>query len=135
MMSGGALLLGGRVSDLLSRRGVFLAGLALFTAASVASGLAESGGQLIGARAVQGLSAALLTPAALSLIATTYSGAQRKAALAMWGAVGSLGVAAGVLVGGAITTWSSWQFIFWVNAPIGLVAFLVGRRASSPRRP
>lgn len=128
MMSGGGLLLGGRVSDLLSRRAVFLAGLGLFTAASIASGFAESGAQLVGARAVQGLSAALLTPSALALITTTYAGAQRKTALAVWGAVGSLGVAAGVLVGGAITTWTSWQFIFWVNGPVGLVAFLVGRR-------
>ncbi|MBF4769790.1 MFS transporter [Nocardioides agariphilus] len=128
MMSGGALLLGGRISDLLSRRGVFLTGLGLFTVASLVSGVAETGPQLIAARAVQGLSAALLTPSALSLITTTYSGAQRKAALAIWGAVGSLGVAAGVLVGGAITTWTSWQFIFWVNGPIGLVALVVGSR-------
>lgn len=128
MMSGGALLLGGRISDLLSRRSVFLTGLGLFTTASLVSGLASTGSELIAARAVQGLSAALLTPSALSLITTTYSGSQRKAALALWGAVGSLGVAAGVLVGGAITTWSSWQFIFWVNGPIGLVALLVGRR-------
>jgi predicted MFS family arabinose efflux permease len=127
MMSGGGLLLGGRASDLLSRRGVFLTGLGLFTAASLASGFAETGTQLVAARAVQGLSAALLTPAALSLITTTYSGRQRKAALALWGAVGSLGVAAGVLVGGALTTWATWQLIFWVNAPVGLVALLVGR--------
>ncbi len=128
MMSGGGLLLGGRVSDLASRRTVFLTGLALFTAASLASGFAATGAQLVLARAVQGLSAAVLTPSALSLITTTYTGAQRRAALALWGAVGSLGVAAGVLVGGAITTWSSWQFIFWVNGPVGLVALLVGRR-------
>lgn len=128
MMSGGGLLLGGRVADLLSRRTVFLTGLGLFTVASLVSGFASSGGELIAARAVQGLSAALLTPSALSLIMTTYAGAQRKAALAVWGAVGSLGVAAGVLLGGAITTWSSWEFIFWVNGPIGLVALLVGRR-------
>ncbi|TCN42136.1 EmrB/QacA subfamily drug resistance transporter [Kribbella orskensis] len=128
MMSGGGLLLGGRVADLLSRRTVFLTGLGLFTVASLVSGFASNGGELIAARSVQGLSAALLTPSALSLIMTTYAGAQRKAALALWGAVGSLGVAAGVLVGGAITTWSSWEFIFWVNGPIGLVALLVGRR-------
>ena len=126
MMSGGGLLLGGRVADLLSKRTVFLTGLALFTVASLMSGLAGSGDQLIASRAVQGLSAAVLTPSALSLITTTYAGAQRKAALAIWGAVGSLGVAAGVLLGGAITTWASWQFIFWVNGPIGLVALLAG---------
>ena len=128
MMSGGGLLLGGRIADLLSRRRVFLTGLGLFTVASLVSGFADSGSQLIAARAVQGLSAALLTPSALSLIMTTYAGTQRKTALAMWGAVGSLGVAAGVLLGGALTTWASWQAIFWVNVPIGVVALLVGRR-------
>ncbi len=137
MMSGGGLLLGGRISDLFSRRRVFLTGLTLFTAASMVSGFADSGGQLIAARAVQGLSAALLTPSALSLIMTTYAGSQRKTALATWGAVGSLGVAAGVLVGGALTTWASWQAIFWVNGPIGVVALLVGRhiiaRDNAPR--
>ena len=126
MMSGGGLLLGGRIADLLSRRRVFLVGLGLFTAASLASGFADSAGQLVAARATQGLSAALLTPAALSLVMTRYEGAQRKTALALWGAVGSLGVAAGVLLGGAITTWASWQFIFWVNGPIGAIALLVG---------
>ncbi|MDR7255159.1 EmrB/QacA subfamily drug resistance transporter [Nocardioides sp. BE266] len=126
MMSGGGLLLGGRVSDLLSRRGVFLTGLALFTVASVVSGFAGTAGQLVAARAVQGLSAALLTPSALSLITTTYDGAQRRTALALWGAVGSLGVAAGVLLGGAVTTWTSWQFIFWINGPVGLAALVVG---------
>ena len=128
MMSGGGLLLGGRISDLLSRRGVFLTGLALFTAASIVSGFAGSTGELVAARAVQGLSAALLTPSALSLITTTYAGAQRRTALALWGAVGSLGVAAGVLLGGAVTTWTSWQFIFWINGPIGALALLVGSR-------
>ena len=89
MMSGGGLLLGGRVSDLLSRRRVFLTGLALFTLASVASGMAESGTQLVAARAAQGLSAALLTPSALSLITTTYSGHQQKAALRFGGPSGA----------------------------------------------
>jgi EmrB/QacA subfamily drug resistance transporter len=126
MMSGGALLLGGRIADLVSRRRVFLTGLALFTVASLFSGFAHDGSQLIATRTIQGLSAALLTPSALSLITTTYAGSQRKAALAMWGAVGSLGVAGGVLLGGAITTWSSWHFIFWVNVPVGCVAFVVG---------
>jgi len=134
MMSGGGLLLGGRISDLLSRRGVFLTGLALFTAASIVSGFTETANQLIAARAVQGLSAALLTPSALSLITTHYSGAQRRTALALWGVVGSLGVAAGVLLGGAVTTWSSWQFIFWINGPIGFVALIVGHRTIAKQR-
>jgi len=126
MMSGGGLLLGGRIADLLSRRGVFLTGLALFTVASLVSGFADSAGQLIAARAVQGLSAALLTPSALSLVTTTYDGEQRKIGLAIWGAVGSLGVALGVLLGGAVTTWTSWEFIFWLNVPVGGLALLVG---------
>ena len=127
MVSGGGLLLGGRIADLLSRRRVFLTGLSLFILASLVSGFAESGSQLIAARAVQGLSAALLTPSALSLIMTTYAGTQRKTALASWGAVGSLGVAAGVLLGGALTTWVGWQAIFWINVPVGVLALLVGR--------
>ena len=134
MMSGGGLLLGGRIADLLSRRRVFLAGLTLFTTASVLSGFAGNITELIAARAAQGLSAALLTPAALSLIMTTYTGAQRRKGLAMWGAVGSMGVAVGILVGGALTTWAGWQTIFWVNGPIGAVALIAGLR-TLPRTP
>jgi EmrB/QacA subfamily drug resistance transporter len=126
MMSGGGLLFGGRIADLLSRKKVFLTGLAVFTIASIVSGFADGAAELIAARAAQGLSAALMTPAALSIIMTTYSGAQRRTGLALWGAVGSLGVAAGVLLGGALTTWAGWQTIFWINAPIGAVALLVG---------
>jgi EmrB/QacA subfamily drug resistance transporter len=125
MMSGGGLLLGGRIADLLSRRQVFLTGLAMFSTASLLSGFAGNGAQLIAARAGQGLAAALMTPAALSLITTAYTGDQRRKALALWGAVGSMGVAAGVLVGGAITTWAGWQTIFWINGPIGAVALVV----------
>ena len=124
IMSGGGLLLGGRIADLLSRRRVFLTGLTVFTIASLLSGFAGNATELIAARATQGLSAALMTPAALSLIMTTYSGAQRRNGLALWGAVGSMGVAAGVLVGGALTTWAGWQAIFWINGPIGAVALL-----------
>src|SRR3954470_11536471 len=135
MMSGGGLLLGGRVADLLSRRRVFLTGLTLFSAASLVSAFANTGDQLIAARAVQGLSAALLTPSALSLIMTGYSGAQRRTALALWGAVGSLGVAGGVLLGGALTTWASWQAIFWINVPIGLLALAIGTRVIAKDTP
>lgn len=126
MMSGGGLLFGGRIADLLSRKWVFLTGLTVFTAASIVSGFAGGAGELITARAGQGLSAALMTPAALSIIMTTYSGAQRRLGLTLWGAVGSLGVAAGVLLGGALTTWAGWQTIFFINAPIGATALLVG---------
>ncbi|HEX8082136.1 MAG TPA: MFS transporter [Jatrophihabitans sp.] len=126
MMSGGGLLFGGRIADLLSRKWVFLTGLAVFTIASIVSGFAGGATELIAARAAQGLSAALMTPAALSIIMTTYSGAQRRTGLALWGAVGSLGVAAGALLGGGLTTWAGWQTIFWINAPIGAVALLAG---------
>lgn len=129
MMSGGGLLLGGRIADLLSRKWVFLTGLTVFTIASVVSGFAGGATELIAARAGQGLSAALMTPAALSIIMTTYSGAQRRLGLTLWGAVGSLGVAAGVLLGGALTTWAGWETIFWINAPIGAVALLAGLKA------
>lgn len=125
LMSGGGLLLGGRIADLLPRRRVFLAGLTVFTGASLLSGFAGGAAELIGARAAQGLGAALMTPAALSLVMTTYSGAQRTRGLALWGAVGSLGIAAGVLLGGALTTWAGWQLIFWVNVPVGLAAIVV----------
>jgi EmrB/QacA subfamily drug resistance transporter len=128
LMSGGGLLLGGRVADLLPRRRVFLTGMVIFTTASLFSGLASTAGTLIGARSAQGLGAALMTPAALSLIMTTYAGAQRAKGLALWGAVGGLGIAAGVMVGGALTTWAGWQAIFWVNVPIGVAAILVALR-------
>ena len=129
MCSGGGLLLGGRIADLFSRRTVFLLGLGLFVLASLASGFADDAAQLITTRALQGMSAAVLTPSALSLIMTTYDGDQRRKGLTLWGVVGSLGVAAGVLVGGALTTWVSWQLIFWVNVPIGAVALLAGLHA------
>ena len=126
LLSGGGLLLGGRIADLLPRHRVFLTGMTIFTGASLFSGFANNAAQLIAARATQGLGAALMTPAALSLVMTTYAGAQRTRGLALWGAVGSLGVAAGVLFGGALTTWFGWQLIFWVNVPIGVVALAVG---------
>src|SRR5215203_5454904 len=126
LLSGGGLLLGGRIADLLPRRRVFLTGLTVFTAASLLSGFAGGAGELIAARAGQGLGAALMTPAALSIVMTTYSGAQRTRGLALWGAVGSLAIAGGVLLGGALTTWGGWQLIFWINVPIGAVALIVG---------
>jgi len=126
LLSGGALLLGGRIADLVPRRTVFLTGMTVFTAASLCNGFAANAAELIAGRATQGLGAALMIPAALSLVTTTYSGAQRTKGLAMWGAVGSLGIAAGVLFGGALTTWAGWQLIFWVNVPVGVVALAVG---------
>jgi EmrB/QacA subfamily drug resistance transporter len=120
LLSGGLLLLGGRIADLLNRRGAFLAGVGLFTAASLVSGLAQTPLTLILARAAQGAGAALLTPAALSIIMTAYTGKQRQTALAVWGTVGSLGIAAGVLFGGALTSGLGWRAVFIINVPIGI---------------
>ena len=128
LCSGGLLLVGGRAADLLGRRRGFLAGLLLFTAASLAAGLAPSAGALIAARAVQGTGAALLTPAALAILTSTYAGAQRATALSVWGAVASGGVAVGVVVGGMLTTWLSWEWVFLVNVPVGAVAAALATR-------
>lgn len=122
LMSGGFLLLGGRVSDLVSRRAVFLTGLTLFTTASLFTGFASGAAELIGGRAAQGAAAALMTPAALSIISTTYTGKQKARGLALWGAIGGLGIAVGVALGGVLTTWVSWEAIFWINVPIGVLA-------------
>ena len=128
LFTGGLLLLGGRAADLFGRRRIFLTGLWIFTAASLASGLATSPEVLIAARASQGLGAALLTPGALSIITTTYVDAQRAAALSAWGAIGSAGAAAGVVLGGMLTTWLGWEWIFFINVPVGLAtAFLALR--------
>jgi EmrB/QacA subfamily drug resistance transporter len=138
LLSGGLLLLGGRVADLLNRRSAFLAGIGVFTAASLASGMAQSPLVLIVARAAQGAGAALLTPAALSIIMTAYAGRQRQTALAVWGTVGSLGIAAGVLFGGALTSALGWRAVFFVNVPIGAAVVAgtvrtVARGGSQPR--
>jgi EmrB/QacA subfamily drug resistance transporter len=120
---GGFLLLGGRVADLLGRRRLFLGGLALFSAASLASGLAWSDDALIVGRAFQGLGAAIITPAALAILMTTFSeGRERNTALGVWGAVGAFGAVAGVLLGGILTDVLSWEWIFYINVPVGLAA-------------
>jgi EmrB/QacA subfamily drug resistance transporter len=126
---GGFLLLGGRLADLLGRRRVFIGGLILFAVASLVGGLAESEGMLIAARAVQGLGAALLSPAALSIVTTTFSdGAERNKALGVWGAVAGSGGAAGVLLGGILTEYVGWEWVLWVNVPIGIGAALIAPR-------
>jgi EmrB/QacA subfamily drug resistance transporter len=123
---GGFLLLGGRMADLLGRRRIFMGGLILFALASLAGGLATNSGQLVAARAVQGLGAAILSPAALSIVATTFrDGAERNRALGIWGAVAGSGGAAGVLLGGVLTEGLGWEWVFWVNVPIGIVAAAV----------
>jgi EmrB/QacA subfamily drug resistance transporter len=126
LMFGGFMLLGGRAADLLGRRRVFIFGLILFSIASLAGGLATSQGVLIGARAVQGLGAAILSPAALSIIITTFAeGAERNKALGVWGAVAGSGGAAGVLLGGILTQALGWQWVLFVNVPIGIAAAVI----------
>jgi EmrB/QacA subfamily drug resistance transporter len=121
LVFGSLLLLGGRAADLLGRRRVFLVGLAVFIGASLVSALADSPAVLFAARAGQGLGAAMLSPAALSIITTRFSGAERARALGVWGAIGGVGAAVGVLVGGALTQLVDWRAIFLINLPIGLV--------------
>jgi EmrB/QacA subfamily drug resistance transporter len=126
---GGFLLLGGRLADLLGRRRIFISGLILFAIASLIGGFAESEATLIAARAVQGLGAALLSPAALSIVTTTFSdGAERNKALGVWGAVAGSGGAAGVLLGGVLTEYVGWEWVLWVNVPIGVGAALLAPR-------
>jgi EmrB/QacA subfamily drug resistance transporter len=123
LLFGGFLLLGGRLADILGRRRLFVAGLIVFTVASLLSGLAWSDEVLILTRAMQGLGAAIITPAALSILMTTFSeGRDRNTALGVWGAVGAFGAVAGVLLGGVLTDWLSWEWIFYINIPVGLAA-------------
>jgi EmrB/QacA subfamily drug resistance transporter len=125
LVFGGFLLLGGRAADLLGRRRIFLVGLAVFTVASLLAGLAWSEASLIGARLFQGLGAAIISPAALSILSTTFrEGRERNIALGVWGAVGGFGAAAGVLLGGILTETLSWSWIFFVNVPVGVAAFV-----------
>ena len=123
---GGFLLLGGRLADHLGRRRVFMFGLVLFALASLVGGFSNSEGMLIAARAVQGLGAAILSPSALSIVTTTFrDGAERNKALGVWGAVAGSGGAAGVLLGGVLTDGLGWEWVLWVNVPIGLGAALL----------
>jgi EmrB/QacA subfamily drug resistance transporter len=138
---GGFLLLGGRTADLLGRRRVFMAGLLLVAVASLAAGFSATEGQLIAARAAQGLGAAIISPAALSIVTTTFSdGAERNRALGVWGAVAGSGGAAGVLLGGVLTDGLGWEWVLWVNVPVSLIAFaltpglIAETRADSEKR-
>src|SRR5580704_15720071 len=132
---GGFLLLGGRAADLLGRRRVFMLGLVVFALASLAGGLAQSPGWLIAARAVQGFGAALLSPAALSIVTTTFTeGSERNTALGVWGAVAGSGGAAGVLLGGILTSGLGWQWVLFVNTPIGIAAALLAPRLIAESR-
>ena len=126
---GGFLLLGGRAADLLGRRRVFFVGVVLFTLASLVCGLAQSDGMLIASRAVQGLGGAIISPAALSIVMTSFDeGAERNKALGVWGALGGSGAAVGVLAGGILTEYLSWRWIFFVNVPVGAIVLLLTPR-------
>src|SRR5215218_7871266 len=118
---GGLMLLGGRLADTLGRRRMFLAGLGLFTAASLASGLAQTGTVLVAARAGQGVGAALLSPAALAIITTTFHGPERNRALGIWAAIAGAGAAVGVLAGGLLVQYASWRWVFFINLPVGIL--------------
>ena len=126
IMFGGFLLLGGRLADLLGRRRLFIAGIALFTVSSLLAGFAWSAGSLITFRATQGLGGALLAPAALSILTTTFAeGRERNIALGVWGAVSGSGAAAGVLLGGVLTSSLAWSWIFFINVPVGIALIAV----------
>src|SRR5213075_750359 len=123
---GGFLLLGGRAADLLGRRRVFMGGLLIIAAASLAAGFAATQGQLIAARAAQGLGAAIISPSALSIVTTIFAdGAERNKALGAWGAVAGAGGAAGVLLGGILTDGLGWEWVLWVNVPVSLIALVL----------
>jgi len=126
---GGFLLLGGRAADLLGRRRLFMAGLAVFTAASLACALATTDTFLIVMRGVQGLGAAVVVPAALSIVMNMFAeGAERNKALSAWGAIGATGATIGLLAGGVLTRYAGWQYIFYLNVPIGAAALLLAPR-------
>src|SRR5258708_2214959 len=125
---GGLVLLGGRAADLLGRRRMFMIGLVVFSGASLVCGLANSIGVLVAARAVQGVGAAIISPATLSIITTTFEeGSERNKALGIWGAIGGSGAAAGVLFGGILTKYAGWEWIFFVNVPVGALVLTLTR--------
>ena len=129
LVFGGFLLLGGRASDLFGRRRLFVAGVVVFTAASLINGIATSSGMLIGGRALQGLGAALVSPAALSIVTTTFAeGAERTKALGVWSAIAAGGGAVGLVLGGFLTETLSWRWVFFINLPIGIAAALLSLR-------
>src|SRR3954452_9155901 len=141
LVFGGFLLLGGRAADLVGRKRLFLAGIAVFTIASLINGLTQSSGMLVAGRALQGLGGALVSPAALSIITTTFvSAADRTKALGVWSAIAAGGGAFGLLLGGILTDALSWEWIFFVNVPVGLLAlaaavrFVPESRAEGARR-
>lgn len=136
---GGFLLLGGRLGDIYGRRLTFITGVAIFTIASLLNGFAQSEEWLVGARALQGLGGALLSPAALSIITTEFDGPERAKAMSVWGAIAGLGAALGLLLGGVLVKYTSWEWIFFVNVPVGLAVMAAAwtqiAESRAPERP
>src|SRR6476620_10770668 len=129
LVFGGFLLLGGRASDLLGRQRLFVAGIVVFTVASLINGIATSSGMLVGGRALQGLGAALVSPAALSIVTTTFAeGRERTKALGIWSAIAAGGGAVGLILGGLLTETLSWRWVFFINLPIGIIALVLAAR-------
>src|SRR5437773_3272807 len=132
---GGFLLLGGRAADLLGRRRILMVGLGVFTAASLACALATTDSFLIAMRGVQGLGAAIVLPAALSIVMNMFAeGAERNKALGVWGGIGAGGATVGLIAGGVLTRYLGWQYIFFLNVPIGALALLLAPRLRSEER-
>ena len=127
------MLTGGKLADMYGRRRIFIVGLAIFTASSLACGLATGAGFLIGARVVQGVGAALMNPATLSIIVATFPPRQRGTAIGIWVGVSAMALAIGPLIGGILTEQINWSWIFFINVPVGIVGHRRRRASSSPR--
>ena len=134
LVFGGLMVFGGRLADAFGARRVLLAGLALFTAASLACGFAADGGLLIAGRAAQGAGAALMSPSALSIITNAFGGAERNRALGVWAAIGGTGAAVGVLLSGLLTAGPGWEWVFFVNVPVGVLVAVAALRVVRPDR-
>jgi EmrB/QacA subfamily drug resistance transporter len=135
LVFGGFLLLGGRAADLLGRKRLFLAGVLLFSVASLINGLAQTSGMLIAGRALQGLGGALVSPAALAIITTTFTDAgERTKALGVWSAIAASGAAVGLLMGGVLTDIASWRWVFFVNVPVGIITIAMALRSIAESR-
>jgi EmrB/QacA subfamily drug resistance transporter len=135
LVFGGLLLLGGRLADIFGTRPMILTGLVIFTLASLATGLAQNQTLLLGGRIGQGVGAALLSPAALATITSSFHGVERNKALSVWASLGGVGFAAGVLIGGLLTAGPGWRWVFFINVPVGLILLAAIRAVVPPRHP